>query len=476
MSGHKEIKAGAGYTIGNILIKGISFISLPVFSRLLTPSDFGLFNTYVAYEAIIVIVIGLGMHASIKTAYYDYRGKQNTFISTQTLIVLGVTLLIMLAYTVLQKPINDFTGFNSPITYLLIAQSFGAAMLNIVNSKLTLSYNYKSYLCYAAFNTVLNVLLSVVLIYTIMGNNRLLARVSGAAIPLLIIGVISVIQFERIEEKRFDSAMAKYALIFGLPLVWHYLSQQIQSQFDRIMITKLVSSSATGIYSFVYTIANIFQILFYSTDNVWGVWMLGKMDGQDYKSIKEKANRYMLLITIIACGMMIVSKELIMIVGPEEYLSGANLFIPIIVGMFFLFLYTIPVGVEYYYKETKYIGATTFVAALFNVATNYIFIQMFGYVAAAYTTLFSYVLMFALHWFIAKKILKKHDVKPFFEFKAFALYIIVVVACGIGTIFGNPYPIIKYSLATIIFICVAYMFRKLWRPYVKSFLWRKKGR
>lgn len=473
MSEHKEIKAGAGYTIGNIFIKGISFISLPIFSRLLTTSDFGLFNTYVAYEAIITIIIGLGMHASIKTAYYDYKGKQNTFISTQVLIVLGSTLLITLLYAAFQGQINEFTGFSSTITFFMIAQSFGAAMLNVVNSKLTLSYNYKSYLGYAAFNTILNVLLPVVLIYTILGDNRLMARVAGAAIPLLIIGIVSFAQFERIKDKRFDCGMAKYALAFGLPLVWHYLSQQIQSQFDRIMITKLVSSADTGIYSFVYTIANIFQILFYSTDNVWGVWMFSKLQERDYKSIKDKANQYMFLITVIACGMMILSKELIMIVGPSEYLTGADLFIPIIIGMFFLFLYTIPVAVEYYYKETKYIGATTFLAAVFNMVTNYIFIKMFGYTAAAYTTLFSYVLMFALHWFIAKRILKKHGVDPFFNFKSFAVYIIVIVIGGIGTLIGNPYPIIKYIVAIFIFVLVSIASRKIWVPYLKSFLNRK---
>lgn len=474
MSDHKEIKAGAGYTIGNILIKGISFISLPIFSRLLSTTDFGYFNTYVSYEAIITIIIGLGMHASIKTAYYDYKGKQNTFISTQTLLVLLVTFVLLGIYLIFQKPINSFTGFTTIISVFMIAQSFGAAMLNIVNAKLTLNYNYKSYLGYAAYNTILNVGLSVILIFTIWGDNRLLARVAGASIPLLSIGVLSFYRFERIKEKKYDAGMAKYALTFGIPLVWHYLSQQIQSQFDRIMITNMVDAAATGIYSFVYTIANIFQILFYSTDNVYGVWMLSKMEAKEYDTIREKADQYMLLITVIACGMMVFSKELIMIVGPSKYLDGADLFIPIIVGMFFLFLYTIPVGVEYYFKETKYIGATTFIAAVVNVVTNYIFIKLYGYVAAAYTTLLSYVIMFSLHWFISRMILRKHDVQPFFKFKSFAIYIIAVIIVGVGIILLNPYPIIKYCIGTALFTVIAVLTRNIWGPYMKSFVGKKR--
>lgn len=473
MSDHKEIKAGAGYTIGNILIKGISFLSLPIFSRLLSTTEFGYFNTYVSYEAITTIVIGLGMHASIKTAYYDYKGKQNTFISTQVIIVSTVTVLLTLLYYGFHKPINTFTGFSTAITFFLIAQSFGAAMLNIVNSKLTLSYNYKSYLLYAAYNTIVNVVLSIVLIYTFLGNDRLLARVAGASIPLLTIGIVSVYRFENIKEKKYDFGMAKYALAFGLPLVWHYLSQQIQSQFDRIMITKMVDASATGIYSFIYTIANIFQILFYSTDNVWGVWMLGRMDDKDYKTIEKKASQYMLLITTIACAMMIVSKELIMIVGPSKYLRGADLFVPIILGMFFLFLYTIPVGVEYYFKETKYIGGTTFLAALVNIITNYVFIKIFGYTAAAYTTLLSYFIMFVLHWFIAKMILKKHSIQFFFNFKSFALYIFMTVTVGIGVIALNSHPIVKYGIGIIGFGILGLFTKGIWKPYLQTLIRKK---
>lgn len=467
MNEHKEIKAGAGYTIGNVLIKGISFISLPVFSHLLSTIEFGYFNTYISYEAIITIFLGLGMHASIKTAFYDYKGKQETFISTQSLIVLFVTILLLSVYLILHNFINSFTGFTTIVTVFMIAQSFGAAMLNIVNSKLSLTYNYKFYLWYAAYNTVLNFVLSVILMFTILRDNRFLARVVGSSIPLITIGILSIYKFEHIKGKKYDAGMAKYALVFGIPLIWHYLSQQIQSQFDRIMITNMIGATATGIYSFVYTIANIFQIIFYSTDNVWGVWMLDRMEKKEYLTIKGKANQYMLLMTVIACGMMLISKEMIMVVGPSMYLEGINIFIPIIIGMYFLFLYTVFVGVEYYFKETKYIGITTFIAATVNVITNFVFIGMFGYQAAAYTTLFSYVVMFALHWLIAKKILKKNSIRPFFKFRSFAFYIVVVALWGIIVTVLNPFPIIKYFIGSIIFCSVVLITKNTWISYIK---------
>ena len=78
----KVAKAGAGYVIGNYLLKGITFLSAPIFTRLLTTADFGLYSTYTAYWSIFYIILGLALHSSIATAKYKYSGKLESFISS----------------------------------------------------------------------------------------------------------------------------------------------------------------------------------------------------------------------------------------------------------------------------------------------------------------------------------------------------------------------------------------------------------
>ena len=63
MGKHKAAEAGLGYTIGNILIKAISFITLPIFTRLMSTDDYGLYSTYVSYESILALIISLGLYA-----------------------------------------------------------------------------------------------------------------------------------------------------------------------------------------------------------------------------------------------------------------------------------------------------------------------------------------------------------------------------------------------------------------------------
>ena len=78
----KFLSSGIWYTIGNMLIKGIVFLSLPIFTRLLSPEDFGYYNTYIAYQSIMSVVVGLGLSGCIKNAKIDYCNSYNEFVTS----------------------------------------------------------------------------------------------------------------------------------------------------------------------------------------------------------------------------------------------------------------------------------------------------------------------------------------------------------------------------------------------------------
>ena len=82
----KIVKAGLGYTVGNYLIKGLSFLTIPVFARLMDSNDYGIYNTYIAYESIMYILIGLALHVSFKKAKYKFDEHFNVYVSSCVLL------------------------------------------------------------------------------------------------------------------------------------------------------------------------------------------------------------------------------------------------------------------------------------------------------------------------------------------------------------------------------------------------------
>ena len=458
MNGSKQVKAGLGYTIGNILIKGVTFITLPVFTRLLSTSEYGNFNTYMAYEAIIAIILGLGMYSSIKNAKYDFPDKIDLYVSTLLRLTLIPLIVLCLVIVIFSNSITGFTNFSSSILFLLLFQSYGTAMLSICNARLALEYNYKKYLTFAFFYTFVGIGLSIILILTVFNTQRDYGRIVGAATPMIILACYIFIYEGKKASFQFDGKMASYALAFGIPMICHYLSQSIQSQVDRIMISKMVDTSSTGIYSFAYSVAMILQVIYYSVDNVWSVWFYEQMDKKNYSSIRPVLKKYIFIIAVLASIMLVGSKEFIMVMSSRSYWIGRNIFIPVLLGIFMLFLYTIPAGVEYYYKKTKYIAVMTAIAAVVNISLNYILIKAFGYEAAAYATMVSYAVTFLGHWFISQKILGKD--RNIFNIMDFLLPFIVLCAVGFLVYLLNDYPVIKYSVSIAIYAVLFYLRRQ----------------
>lgn len=64
----KAIKAGIGYTVENYMLKGLSFLTVFVFSYLLSLADFGIFYKYLAYQCMVFLLVGMALHSSVKNA------------------------------------------------------------------------------------------------------------------------------------------------------------------------------------------------------------------------------------------------------------------------------------------------------------------------------------------------------------------------------------------------------------------------
>ena len=116
----KAIKAGVGYTLGNILVKGIGFISLPIFSRLMTTEEFGVYNIFISYEAFLYVIIGFAIHSSIRNANLEFRGRIDEYTSSVTLIYVSNLVIFSILAFVLRKRITLFIGFDIVIVFLLL--------------------------------------------------------------------------------------------------------------------------------------------------------------------------------------------------------------------------------------------------------------------------------------------------------------------------------------------------------------------
>ena len=405
MSESKALRSGIGYTLGNMLIKGINFLTLPIFSRLLSPEDFGVYNVFASYDAILFVIIGLAMHASIQSANLEFRGQINRYTSSVTLIYILNGAVLMAVAMLFRQSLSNLLGLPPVAVTLLVVGSFASAVLTLYNTRISLDYAYKKYLLVSACSSLSNVAVSLILILTVFRENRALGRIIGSVVPLFVISLVLLLSFYRKERPKPSKTYWKFGVKYSLPIVPHGISQVLLAQCDRIMIRSLVSDAAAGIYSLAGNIKLVLVIITDSIGTAWNTWFFSQMDKGERKSVQKRAVQLMGLFFVLTVGLMAIAPELVWILGGEEYALGKFVAIPMVLDAFILFLYNIIVPAEYYAKKTTYIMAGTMVATVVNLVLNYIFIKQYGFIAAAYTTLASYVLYVVMHCIISRKLM-----------------------------------------------------------------------
>ncbi len=406
MSDSKALRSGIGYTIGNILIKGINFLTLPIFSRLLSPEEFGVYNVFASYDLILFVVIGLALHSSIRSGNLEFRGKIDAYTSSISLIYIFNGLVALTVAMLFRRQLGQILDLSPIALTMLVLGSFASAVITLYNTRISLDYAYKKYLLVSACSSIFNVLLSLGLILTVFSADRALGRIIGSILPPFIISLILLAVMYRTEKPKFSKDYWKFGITYSLPVVPHGISQVLLAQFGRIMIREMEGDGPAGIYSLAGNIKLVLTIITDSIATAWTTWFYGRMDEGDTQSIRKRSVQLMGLFFILTVGLMALSPELVWILGGKEYALAKFVAIPMVLDAFILFLYNIVVPSEYYAKKTGFIMAGTMVAAVINICLNYVFIQKFGFLAVGYTTLFAYVCYLALHLAISRKLVK----------------------------------------------------------------------
>ena len=106
-------------------------------------------------------------------------------------------------------------------------------------------------------------------------------------------------------------------------------------------------------------------------------------------------------------GIMLFSKEIVLIFGGQKYLESTEVIIPICIGIYFNYLFQLFARVQEYYERKITIVVPSILCAVLNLLLNYIFINLYGYQAAAYTTFACYLIFCVIHYFFYKKVCKE---------------------------------------------------------------------
>ena len=255
----------------------------------------------------------------------------------------------------------------------------------------------------------------------------------------------------------------KYALKLSLPIIPHLLFGLILAQAYRVMIDRYIGSEAVGIYSLAFNLGLISSVILTSLNNAWVPWFYKKMDEGDRPTIEKASKLYQYLFVFITIAIVLITPELVIVMAPADYRDAAWIVPIIVVSYYFQFLYTLQVNIQFYLKKNIFIPIGTIIAGLISIGLNFYYIPIYGYSAAAYITLVSYILLFLMHYFVVKYLLKS----SVYKFSFFIQPTVLVLAFTVLYYFVSDLWFLRYLILMVITGYLLVRYKKTILNYLK---------
>ncbi len=471
-----QVRASFWFLVSSFMQKAVSAISTPIFTRLLTTAEYGDFNSFLSWQSILRVFVTLNLFYGVYTSgLVKFKDRRQEFVSSMQGLTLALVLGWAAVYLVLHDLVNSLLSLTTVQMLCMITMFWTSAVFSFWAAEQRVDYKYKRLVAVTLLVTVAKPALGVILVIT--AKDKVTARIVGLAIvELLGFTWMFFTQVKRVRQL-FSGYFWKYALRLNIPLVPHYLSQSTLISFDKIMIKNMVSSGASGIYSLAYSVASIMNFFNTALSQTISPWVYEKIKSRKETEIHTVMIPSILIIAGVNFCLIAFAPEVVRIFAPPEDDEAIWAIPPVVMSVYFIYLYDMFSCYEFYFEKTGFIALATIIAAVSNIVLNYIFIRLFGYIAAGYTTLVCYIFYAMGHYFVMRSIARKHlagnEILPLRRLLTITLGF---MGAGFLMCFLYSYPVIRYSLLGAVLLIATVFHRKLYGYFETVLDKRKKER
>lgn len=399
-------KATFWFLICNFLQKGLSVISVPIFTRIMSTEEYGMYSAYLSWFSVFSIFTTLKLDYGVfNKGITKFKDKKDTYMSTMIYITSFLSCIYFIVDIFIKAPLSRLTELSPLILFVMGIELLSSSIISFWSLRERYDFRYRSVVIVTMLVAVLNTFLGICFVFYCQDKAQ--ARILSSVFVNTIFGFFVLLYIIKEKHFRFDKTIAKFAITFNLPLIPHYLSEYVLDQSDRIMIQKMCSRGEIGLYSVVYNAGMVLRILISSLNSSLIPWLYQHMDKKMFHEIKTKIQSILVLLSIPLLIFIFLAPEFLKILAAPQYLSAVYIIPPVTASIYYIFLFGIYGNIEFFWEKNKFTMYASIFSALINIGLNLIFIPLIGYIAAAYTTLISYMVLTFLHALFVESVSRK---------------------------------------------------------------------
>lgn len=457
-------KAAFAYILANLLSKGINFITIPLFTSLLSTSEMGVTTTYASLQTILYSIASLGVvSGSFNVAMMTFENERDRYTSC-CLVLTTLSSIVFAVVGIVVSPFwSKLTTLPDSLLWVLIMYLLLQPALDLWYARKRYENKYISVATVSVISTVTASLASLMCVWNLRANDGVnlgVVKCISQNTVMFVFAAIIYVSILRCGKCIYNKRMWHFALSLSWPLIIHALSKNILDISDRLMITKICGQSESGIYGTLFTISMMASIVWISINNALVPEMFEMLKHGNIRDMQTKIYSLLIFFGWASVIVTMLAPEILRLLTTAEYYNAVKLMPLLFSSVFLSSMYNIYGNLLLYKKKTFSIMIATSIAALINVVTNYYFINEFGYYAAACTTLLSSVFLVVLQGVMAWKTYKECMVSTTVMTGIGALYTVMCL-CGV---FLYDMFILRYLFVLVVFLIgIVYVMHKLSR-------------
>ena len=452
----------------NIISLIVGMVMVPILTRVISTTDLGLATTFISSRNILTIVFTFAIYAYVNKAMLEYPNEKKNYVFSLTLFCLASVAMFFVLCLPFKKQIQGLLGFDNFLFFWLFISCFAFAIYNIGNYYCTFHNFYKIVASMVLIIGTFAPVLSVVLAY-FMKDRKYIGRVVGVDAGYVLVALVFGLWTIIFGKKKFGTKYIKRSLKFTVPVMPHLLSQVLLTQCDLLMIGYISGKDKAGIYSMGHTVGYLALTVVVQIMAAWSPWVYRRFEEKNLSVVKKNSRLIIIVCSYISLGLLTLSAELVKLFLPPEYLPCIYMVPPLVTATYFEFLYLFFYDILYYNKKAKLIAFASIVTSILNIVLNVIFINIYGYMAACYTTAFSYLVLIIMAYVMCRKY-KVHEI---YNIAYILAWIAVIIGYSILVMFFANSILIRYGVFAGITVFLFFLKRKEILDFVKNF--RKMG-
>lgn len=430
------------YTLGNMLVSGLAIITSPIFTRMMSVEDYGVYALFNSWNSIIFCISSLGLSYSIAPARKRYGEEIHKYTCAVGIVSIIIpVILFALSLLGIGQILVGIFKFPVSLIFLLWIELIFYTIIDLYNNKLAIIGDYKKYTEICVSRAFFSTLISIILVY-VEKKDTYYGRVIGI---IMISAVICIFIFRESLKTPFTKREAieylKFAFPVAIPMIFHGLAMIVLGQIDRIMIANYYSNNETGLYSYGYTIGTVILFLLNASSMAVKPFLYEKYR-EDNSEIDTQMNKMIRMMFFICVMYTLTVPEIIKILADRKYWDTVRFVYPIVVGCFCQYIYSYYCTFETIECKTKYIAIGSALAAVINWVLNFLLLRRIGYEVAAFTTFVGYFILMIFHMLICKYICKQVKI----TYVKYILYASVLFAIAYIISVIKDFWLIRYVL------------------------------